>query len=117
MFTRPSRWVFFFNLAVALAAPLLGQRPMPDAIFHGGKVISADPRFSIHEAFAVQGGRIVAVGSNAVVRALAHPGTKQHDLGGKTVLPGLIDSHVHAPAASMFEFDHEIPSMETIQEV
>jgi predicted amidohydrolase YtcJ len=32
-------------------------------------------------------------------------------------LPGLIDSHVHAPAASMFEFDHEIPSMETIQEV
>jgi hypothetical protein len=33
------------------------------------------------------------------------------------VLPGLIDSHVHAPAASMFEYDHEIPSMETIQDV
>jgi hypothetical protein len=59
----------------------------------------------------------VAVGSNADVRALANPGTKQHDLGGRVVLPGLIDSHVHAPAASMFEFDHEIPSMETIQEV
>jgi predicted amidohydrolase YtcJ len=99
------------------SAPLLGQRPNPDAIFHSGKVISVDPRFTIHEAIAIQDGRIVAVGRTAEIRALAQPGTKQYDLGGKMVLPGLIDSHVHAPAASMFEFDHEIPSMETVKDV
>ena len=103
---------------LAIVSPcLIGQGVKPDAIFYGGKVISADSRFAIHEALAVHDGKIVAIGSNAAVRALAHAGTKQHDLRGKTVLPGLIDSHVHAPAASMFEFDHEIPPMETIRDV
>src|SRR5688500_20277956 len=101
----------------AVALPLFGRRTSPDAIFYGGKVISADGGFTIHQAFAVDDGRVVAVGSDRTVRGLAHAGTQQHDLEGKTVLPGLIDSHVHAPAAAMFEFDHEIPSMETIQEV
>ncbi|MGH7946538.1 MAG: amidohydrolase [Opitutaceae bacterium] len=117
MHTRLRLLVRCALFVTAVVAPLFGQRPTPDAIFHHGKVVSVDPRFTVHEAFAVHDGRIVAVGSNAVVRALAHAGTKQYDLGGRPVLPGLIDSHVHAPAASMFEFDHEIPSMETIQEV
>src|SRR6185295_20287121 len=39
------------------------------------------------------------------------------DLGGKLVLPGLIDSHTHPPGASMIEFDHPLPDMETIQDV
>ena len=106
-----------FAVLAVLSASVLGQGAAPDAIFHHGKVVSADSNFAVHEAFAVQGGRIVAVGTDAAVRALASTGSTQHDLGGRMVLPGLIDSHVHAPAASMFEFDHEIPSMETIQDV
>jgi predicted amidohydrolase YtcJ len=102
---------------VAVSAPLLAQQPNPDAVFHNGKVVSVDPGFAIHQAFAVREGRIVAVGSDAEIRDLAKAGTALHDLGGRMVLPGLIDSHVHAPAAAMFEFDHEIPSMETIQDV
>ena len=43
--------------------------------------------------------------------------TKVVDLKGKTVIPGLIDSHVHANGAAMHEFDHEIPDMETIDDV
>jgi hypothetical protein len=39
------------------------------------------------------------------------------DLAGKTVLPGLIDSHSHAPAAAMYEFEHEVPDMETVADV
>src|SRR6185503_3749876 len=59
-----------------------------------------------------------AVGTNAEIRALARSNaTQTHDLRGAMVLPGLIDSHVHSPAASMFEFDHPIPDMETIQQV
>ncbi len=99
------------GLAVAQDAP-------PDAVFFGGKVITVDGGFTVREAFAVRDSRIMALGSTAQMRALARgAGTRLHDLGGKTVLPGLIDSHVHAPAAAMFEFEHEIPSMETIQDV
>ena len=114
---RPPAFVRWLPIGLLASVAVLAQRPAPDALFHNGKVLSVDSRFSVHQAFAVQDGRIVAVGSNAEVRALATGGTKQHDLRGRMVLPGLIDSHVHAPAASMFEFDHEIPPMETVQEV
>src|SRR5688572_11224487 len=117
MFIRPFRRISCVALLLAIVAPAVGQRATPDAVFYGGNVISVDSSFTVHEAFAVTDGRITAVGNNASIRALASAGTKQHNLGGKTVLPGLIDSHVHAPAASMFEFDHEIPSMETIRDV
>ena len=48
---------------------------------------------------------------------LAGTGTEQIDLGGKTVLPGLIDSHVHAPSASMYEFEQPVPDMESVEDV
>ena len=109
-------------VAIALAAsPQLARSAepaTPDAIFVNGKVVTVDPGFSVREAFAVRAGRIVATGTTREMRALARDGTTQvRDLGGRTVLPGLIDSHVHAPAAAMFEFDHEIPDMETIRDV
>ena len=103
--------------ALVLVSPLCGQEP-PDAIFVGGKVVTVDAGFSVQEAFAVRGGRVVAVGSTEAVRRLARPAqTEVHELGGKMVLPGLIDSHVHAPAAAMFEHDHEVPDMETVADV
>src|SRR5687767_10271007 len=103
---------------VVLASPGMTQDAPPDAVFYGGKVVTVDSAFNVREAFAVRGGRIVDVGTTAQMRALARTGqTQLHDLAGKTVLPGLIDSHVHSPGAAMFEFDHPIPDMETIQDV
>ncbi len=90
----------------------------PDAVYVGGKVITVDNSFAVREAFAVKDGRIVAVGETATIRALARPGvTTVHDLRGRAVMPGLIDSHVHATSASMTEFEHPIPDMETIADV
>jgi predicted amidohydrolase YtcJ len=90
----------------------------PDAVYIGGKVITVDNAFAVREAFAVKEGRIVAVGDTATIRALARAGvTTIHDLRGRAVLPGLIDSHVHATSASMTEFEHPIPDMETIADV
>jgi hypothetical protein len=118
---RPRRLAFFGCGLLAvfiLARAALAQEAPPDAVFVGGKVVTVDQQFSVHEAFAVRGGRIVAVGTSAAMRALAREGVTQvHELGGRFVLPGLIDSHVHAPAAAVFEFDHDIPPMETIQDV
>lgn len=94
------------------------QPAVPQAVFFNGKVVTADGQFAVCEAFAVRAGRIIATGSSNDMRALARAKqTTLQDLRGRMVLPGLIDSHVHAPAAAMFEFDHEIPSMETIAQV
>ena len=93
------------------------REPPPSHIFHTGKIVTVDAQFRTVEAMAIRDGRIVAVGMNADIVKLAGPGTEQVHLGGKTVLPGLIDSHVHAPSASMYEFEQRIPDMESVEDV
>lgn len=88
-----------------------------DVILHNGKVATVDKNFTIQQAIAIGGERILKVGSNAEVLKLKGPKTEVIDLGGKLVIPGLIDSHVHSTSACMTEFDHPIPDMETIQNV
>lgn len=106
------------NLAIlftALASVSLHAAPV--LILHHGKVITVDKNFRIAEAIAINAdGRIAAVGTNDEVFATKGAGSQVLDLAGKTVLPGLMDSHVH-PGAAMIEFDHEIPTMETIADV
>jgi len=89
----------------------------PSLILHHGKIVTVDPQFRIAEALAVEGDKLVAVGSNAEVLKLAGPHTEQVDLQGRTVIPGLADSHVHPTGAAMYEFDHPVPEMETVADV
>ncbi|HOD83394.1 MAG: N-substituted formamide deformylase precursor [Planctomycetes bacterium ADurb.Bin126] len=89
----------------------------PNLIVHNAKVVTVDADFSIRQAMAVEGGRIVAVGSNDEVLRLKTDKTEVLDLGGKMVMPGMMDSHVHATGAAMTEFDHPIPDMESIADV
>ncbi|MGV3722935.1 MAG: amidohydrolase family protein [Actinomycetota bacterium] len=99
------------------AVAAAGKTPTADLILHHGKIVTVDDRFSIRQAIAVTDGRIVAVGSNREVLRRRGPSTRVVDLQGRTVLPGLIDSHTHPTGASMTEFDHPIPTMETVQDV
>jgi hypothetical protein len=89
----------------------------PDLIVHHGKILTVDESFGTVEALAIQGDRILATGSNAQMLALAGPETRRLDLQGRTVLPGLADSHLHAVESAMFEFDHPVPDMETLADV
>jgi predicted amidohydrolase YtcJ len=73
----------------------------PSLILHNGKVVTLDARSSIASAMAIAGDSIVAVGDDRAVRALAGAGTRVVDLGGRTVIPGLIDSHLHAIRAGV----------------
>jgi predicted amidohydrolase YtcJ len=67
-----------------------------DVVLRHGKIYTADPARSIQQSIAFTGNRIVAVGDDDTVKTLIEPGkTKVVDLGGKLVLPGLIDTHVH----------------------
>lgn len=102
---------------IYLVAPVAAAAEAPDVILHHGKVVTVNKDFAIAEALAIRGEKIVQVGTNDEVLATQDAGTRLVNLGGKMVLPGLIDSHVHANSASLHEFDHPIPAMETIADV
>ncbi len=68
----------------------------PDLIVINAKVYTMDPRAPRAEAFAVSGGRFVAVGSTSDIRNLAGKSTQTFDAKGMTVVPGFIDCHNHA---------------------
>ena len=72
-----------------------GQNRPADFVLRNGKIITLDRSSTIAEAIAVAADRIAAVGPNAAMAAFTAPSTRTIDLRGKTVIPGLIDSHAH----------------------
>lgn len=105
-------WTSLVKPAIAAA-----RDNTPDLILHHGRIVTVDRDFSIAEAIAVKGDRLIMVGTNDDLLKLAGSSTQLGDLAGRTVLPGLIDSHVHPNSASMHEFDHPVPDMETVADV
>src|SRR5438445_12094512 len=96
---------FLLLIFLAMAPRLWAQTA--DTILLNGKVLTVDPQFSIQEAIAIRDGKISAVGKTADVRKLAGPRTRVTDLQGRTVIPGLIDSHLHAIRAGR-AFGYEV---------
>ena len=82
-------WMGVLGMAPALANPA-------DLLLVNGKIITQDASSSVSEAIAIEAGHIAATGSTTELRKLAGPSTEVIDLGGRTVIPGLIDSHIHA---------------------
>jgi len=87
-------------VTMAVACPAFAQQP--DTVLLNGKILTVDRAASTREALAIRDGRIVAVGTTADVRRLAGSATRVIDLQGRTVIPGLIDSHMHAIRAAQF---------------
>ncbi|MEN8203763.1 MAG: amidohydrolase [Bacteroidota bacterium] len=88
-----------------------------DMVFFNGRIITADSAFSIAEAVAISGEHFSGTGSNREILRLAGPHTKKIDLQGKTVLPGLIDAHLHPIWAAESELFEEIPHITTRAEL
>lgn len=83
-------------LSCIFAGSLMGQsKPAADLIITNAKVWTVDKAHPTAQAVAVLGDRIVAVGSNADVEIMRGPATKLIDAGGKLLLPGFNDAHVH----------------------
>ena len=110
-------WLVGLYLVLALSERTTRAADEADLILHHGKIVTVDRDFSIRQALAVKGDRLIQVGTNDEVLKTRGPNTTVVDLGGKMVLPGLIDSHTHPTDACMTEFDHPIPEMETIADV
>ncbi|HXH09310.1 MAG TPA: amidohydrolase, partial [Alphaproteobacteria bacterium] len=88
-----------------------------EIIFTGGRVHTVNATNDIVEAVAVGGGRILAVGSTAAIRALAGPGTREVELKGRSLLPGFIDAHCHLAGLGMAmgSIDCKAPGMQSIE--
>jgi predicted amidohydrolase YtcJ len=85
-------------LTAALLLPVAAvarNRPA-DTVFKNGYIYTVNAHDPVAKAVAVKGGKIVYVGSNRGVRAFVGPSTQVVRLGGKMMLPGFIDSHMHA---------------------
>lgn len=103
--------LLLFLLAVSASAQTA------DTIYYNARIVTMWREKPSAEAVAIRGNRFLAVGSSAEILKLAGPNTRKHDLMGKSVLPGLIDSHVHPIGAALSEQHGPVPVMNSIAEV
>ena len=107
----PSNFLLFILFAAFLASCIGHEREVPQSFFDprppaelilmNGKVVTVDSSFSIKEAVAIKNGRFVEVGTDGEMRRWRGPNTAVVNLGGRTLIPGLIDSHMHATVAGL----------------
>ncbi len=114
-----SRWlllscVFFYAIVFHAFSPADAGSI---SLFFNGKIVTVDNASSTVDAMAVDGDRIVALGDPAIALVANLSDVKRIDLGGRTVLPGLMDSHSHPVGAATFEFDHPVPNIEDIPQL
>lgn len=89
---------FGLVLAIAGCGPTL---PAADLIFLDAQVVTMDPALPLAEAVAIREGRILLVGSNSEVGGRRGPSTRVVSLGGRTLLPGFVDAHLHPVTGGM----------------
>jgi predicted amidohydrolase YtcJ len=86
----------------------------PEVIYYNARIATLDGSSGSAEALAIEGGRFVAVGRGEDVLALSGAATRKVDLGGRRVVPGLIEAHAHPEEASISELESEIPDVRSI---
>jgi predicted amidohydrolase YtcJ len=86
------------------------QQTAPDLVLFNGRIFTSDAAHPYVQALAIRGERITANGDSAKIRALAMPQTKQINLGGRTVIPGINDAHVHLSISPPNRIDLEFKS-------
>ena len=98
-------WCARFACIAALFVAMLVHQPAQaqpaELIVVNGRIATLDAASTTASALAVRDGRLIAVGSDAAVQATAGSATRRVDAGGRTVIPGLIDSHMHAIRAAL----------------
>jgi predicted amidohydrolase YtcJ len=104
---QSARGFFVFLVWIGVLGTVPASANPADLLLINGKIITQDAASSVAEALAIEAGHISATGSSEQLRKLAGPSTKVIDLAGRTVIPGLIDSHIHAIRAG-FRYATEV---------
>lgn len=108
----------YAGLCLALLPGLMSAASAPaDLIVVNGKVLTLEARSARASAVAIKDGVFLAVGNDADIRKLAGPQTRTLDAHQRTVVPGLIESHVHATGAARGEARQEFRQLHSIPEI
>ena len=112
------RWTLLLLCTLIGCNAAMGREgPPADRILVNGNILTVDARDSIAEAVAIRDGKILAVGANDDIEALAGPATARIDLAGRTVTPGLIDTHAHFAIGGLVELTQVDLSYPQVQSV
>ena len=103
---KSSNWILIFIVFFLMSAFSCQKQEPADLVLLGGKVVTVDENFTVQEAVAVRGDRIVAVGSRQDMKSFIGSKTQVLELEGKLILPGLIDAHAH-----MYSLGQELTSL------
>ncbi|MBI3941295.1 MAG: amidohydrolase family protein [Acidobacteria bacterium] len=105
MTEKIQHWMLFCTLSLLLAPTALSQSPQDiapevlayaDMVFYNGKVLTADPKFTVMQAVAIRDGKILAVGESSRILRTAGPKTVKIDLKGNSLIPGFYEVHADA---------------------
>ena len=111
-------WTSCAVIGLLSAAPApTGQQAPVDLVVINAKVLTVDAKNSQAEAVAIHGNTFAAIGTTAAIRKMAGPQTRVIDAGGRTVVPGFIESHVHATGAARGEVSQVFIQLHSIQEI
>jgi len=116
---RKANPLVLLGFGLCLPSPTYAQQAdlgSPDLVLINGKILTMDDKSSVVEAVAILDGKLLATGSNARVKSMAGTRTRVLDLAGKTVVPGLIDTHAHFKAAGLSEYVVTMGRAKTVAE-
>jgi len=119
MMMRNVKPLVLLGAGLCLASPTYAQQAdlgSPDLVLINGKILTMDDKSSVVEAVAIRDGKLLATGSSARVKSMASARTRVLDLAGKTVVPGLIDTHAHFKAAGLSEYVVTMGRAKTVAE-
>ena len=101
-YSHSTRLIGALSVAAALSLPAsIASAQSADTVLFNGKVLTVDKDFSVQQALAIAHGQVLATGSSAAMKKLAGDRAKLIDLGGRTVIPGLTDGHIHGIRAAL----------------
>src|SRR5258706_9429521 len=90
----------FATLYLAMPASFASAQTA-DTVLFNGKILTVDKDFRVQQALAIGHGQVLASGSTVAMKKLAGDKTRVIDLGGRTVIPGLTDGHIHGIRAAL----------------